>query len=325
LQAACYGTRVERVTGSGRKRLGVALRVIVTLGAVGYLLVTTDRHAVAAALRRASPAAFLAATGLVFGSVILGTLRWRSVLGAYGAREIPPTARLLRYYLVGLFYNTYLPGAVGGDVVRGMATRDAYPQAAAAFTVVLVERVLGLAALLLLAGTTALLWPPAGVGGVLPLALLGVGGALLALGLVAAGRRVGQAVGGRVGRWAMALPVLERPQKLLAAIVLSLGGHLFAAVGGHLTLRGLGVATTLGTSVVLVPLAVAAGFFPLTIAGAGAREGAFVALYRGVGVAQADAVAASFLLLAAQLIVAAVGGLITLFAPVATPAPDLVR
>jgi uncharacterized membrane protein len=65
-----------------------------------------------------------------------------------------------------------------------------------------------------------------------------------------------------------------------------------------------------------MPLIGASAFFPLTISGAGVREFAFAALYHLVGVPEATAYAASLSYWAAQLAVAAVGGILTLVTPI---------
>src|SRR5262249_53549212 len=90
-------------------------------------------------------ATFAAAIALVAGNVVVGALRWRVLLRAYGATQIPSTPRLVYLYFVAFFYNNYLPGAVVGDVGRGVVTRDALAEGATgALSVVLVERALGL-------------------------------------------------------------------------------------------------------------------------------------------------------------------------------------
>ena len=61
---------------------------------------------------------------------------------------------------------------------------------------------------------------------------------------------------------------------------------------------------------VVFPLSVVATYFPLTVAGAGARETALVVLFARYGVDRADALASSLALLAITLGLAALGGLV---------------
>jgi hypothetical protein len=68
-------------------------------------------------------------------------------------------------------------------------------------------------------------------------------------------------------------------------------------------------------SLVAMPLAAAAAFFPFTIAGAGARDLAMVTLYVSLGYPREVALAGSFALLFTTLITAGLGGLLQLLAP----------
>ena len=55
---------------------------------------------------------------LITLSLLIGVLRWFCFLKAFHLPR-PSLPRGLLLYYIGLFYNTYLPGAVGGDVLRG--------------------------------------------------------------------------------------------------------------------------------------------------------------------------------------------------------------
>jgi hypothetical protein len=65
-----------------------------------------------------------------------------------------------------------------------------------------------------------------------------------------------------------------------------------------------------------LPLANASGFFPFTVAGIGARETAFVALYGLVGVPPAAPLAAAMTISALSYVIGGIGGIIHLVAPV---------
>ena len=58
-----------------------------------------------------------------------------------------------------------------------------------------------------------------------------------------------------------------------------------------------------------------ASYFPLTVAGAGAREAALVAVYRLVGVPEEKSLAAALAFFGCSLFVAATGGILNLWKP----------
>src|SRR5690606_34399647 len=143
---------------------------------------------------------FAGASALTGANLFVGALRWRVLLAAYGAPRRPSVLRLAHVYWVGFFYNNYLPGGLGGDVVRGIVTRQSFGErgTAASLTVVVVERALGLSGLLLLVSATYLARPLPGTEGVLPYSALGLVLAAAGVGAVALGRRLAPRLPGRL-------------------------------------------------------------------------------------------------------------------------------
>ncbi|MEN8376545.1 MAG: lysylphosphatidylglycerol synthase domain-containing protein, partial [Gemmatimonadota bacterium] len=74
----------------------------------------------------------------------VSALRWKEILGA----QAPAWGFLFRLYLIGNFFSLFLPTSVGGDAVRAVAASRALPARAAAVTSVVVDRLIGVAALL---------------------------------------------------------------------------------------------------------------------------------------------------------------------------------
>lgn len=304
--------------GSRRRLLLWVLKVAGTLAGLGYVAWKVDLEEVGDAVVRVSPLALLAACAITAVNLGVGAARWRVLLAAYGAPRRPPLTRLLRVYLVGFFYNTYLPGGVGGDVVRGLVTRSAFGEqagATASMTVVLVERVLGLSGLLLVVSGTYLVRPLPGTEGVLPVSALFLLAAIAVVGLLAAGRRA--RLPGRLGAIAASLPSIERPLPFGAALSMSLVTQGLIALTGWVVMASVtGGRVTIGDALVLVPLAMASAYFPFSVGGSGVREAAFVELgTRALGMSEADALAASLLLFLTQLLIGGAGGVVQLVAP----------
>lgn len=299
------------------RRLGwLAVRIAVTAGALGWTLAQLTPEALLAALGRVHPLAVLAAVALTSANVLVGAVRWRALLAAYGAPNAPPIVRLAHIYFVGLFYNTFLPANVGGDVVRAFVTRRAFGSQAASFLVVGVERVFGLAGLFLLAASVLRVHPVVQLGrGSLPaLAVLGLVSALAATAAPALARRVRALLPARLRSPIAGLPAVERPTLLLPVLVLSVTTQSVVALAGFALLHAIDPTVTAAQALVLVPVALVAMYLP-TIGGLGTREAAFVVLFGRVGVAEADATAASLALFAVQLVVALLGGAAHLIAP----------
>lgn len=293
-----------------------AARVAGTTAGVAYVVHAIDLHDVEHAFGRISIAALVAATVLVGLNVVAGAERWRQLLRAYAANEVPTLPRATSLYYVSFFYNNYLPGAVTGDVLRGVVTRDVFGErgATAGLAVVLVERALGLFGvfLLLAIGLVA-------AGGTLDTRVLwiwsaiGIAGSVALVATLPFARRLAPRLPARLATLARRVPAVEKWWAFLLAVVLSVLTQLLVAVAGWVLLRAIDPALGLGDSLLLVPLAAATTFLPITVGGAGAREAVYVSLGASLfHMVPGDAAAASLALWLAHLVNGAAGGVIQL-------------
>lgn len=309
-----------RKRGTGRW-LWPLLRCAVAVGAFWYLFSLVDTAEMVSAFKRISLAQAAVALALMYGCTFLGGARWRFIFQAYGASRVPSFLRLVRLQLVGIFYNTFLPGAVGGDVVRGVASRDAFGEkgTTSSLAVVLVDRAAGLAGLLVVATAAFVCNPLPGVGGVTVWGPIGLLAAASTVSVLALGRAAAGFLPGRLAAFARSLPELRSARPFLFVLAVSVIIWILLAAAGHLLISSIDPAIEVGDSFVVIPLAAAAVFFPLTVAGVGAREAAFVLLFRTVGVADADALAGSISFFACQVVVALSGGVLSVLFPFREP------
>jgi uncharacterized membrane protein YbhN (UPF0104 family) len=307
-------------SGERRRRYLKWGRIFFTIAAVGYLASRVDPTDVLTAFERLSPSAALLAITVVLIGLLCGMVRWWLLLKAYGAIDIPRWPRIAHLYLVGHFYNTYAPGGVGGDVIRGVAGRKAFGNldwagATSGVAVVFIERVIGVSALLVLAAVASMIRPIPGIEHVGLFAGLGVLAAAGTLVGIALAPRLASFLPEKIGTPLRALPRLFYAWPFILSVLLSIVIHFLNVVAGHTIIHSLEPSVTLAQSAVVMPLIAASAFFPLTVGGAGVREAAFAALYGIVGVPEASAYAASLSFWATQLITAALGGVINLMVP----------
>jgi len=308
-----------------RLLLGTFARVAVTALVFGYLFSHIDGRAVTDSVSRIPASVALASVGSLLFGVATGVVRWRVLLVAAGARSLPGWLETLRIYFIGLFYNL-LPGAVGGDVYRGYATRSCFETGGATRSVgvVFVERVCGFAGLLVLAAVATFASP---LGNPLVLLYSGFGlcAALGAVAVVALGRRLSARLPGQLGKLAASLPIIEHPAPLAWALALSVLTHIAVSMTGFVVIDCLAPQITFVEGMAVFPLGTLAAFFPLTVAGAGARDTALVVLLGSMGISRADALATSLSMLACNLVVSGIGGLVQLRGRVSTGAPAIER
>jgi uncharacterized membrane protein YbhN (UPF0104 family) len=297
------------------------LQLIATLAAFGYVMSLVSAHALLAALVRVPFASLLIAASMTVVALVIGSFRWWLLFRAFDAPHPPRFGSLFRYYLVGFFYNTYLPGGVGGDLVRALASRSAWgPEhaATAGIATVFVDRVLGLAGLLGVVSLVSLVHPLPILGPAVLPGVFGLAGAAFSLFALSSAHRLAPRAPSWLGAMLLRLPQARYWLPLTAAAALSLVTQLLPALAGHLLLMSLAPEARLLDSLAIVPVAAASAFLPITVSGAGVREALFVKLYASVGVPASAALAASLLLWCSQASVAAVGGLHTLLHPLAS-------
>ena len=131
------------------------LRVCFSFIFLGVLFWKTDLTKFSEIFRTLDPPLFL--VSLVSYTLLFVPLsyRWQLLLGALGIEV--SLKRLFKIYLVGVFFNNFLPTAIGGDLVRGLDLYRFTQRGKEAAVSVMAERFLGLAALLII-GVTALVF-----------------------------------------------------------------------------------------------------------------------------------------------------------------------
>ena len=286
---------------------------------------------------------YLLAAFTVYGmGVLLAAWRWNLLLIHIGVRLGYPI--VLRLAFIGLFFNLFVPGGIGGDLIKMVYLKresgDRFPQAV---LTVLLDRLLGLAGLLLVAVISLGLnrslieeSSPEMKGALLMVALASgaalVGGILFFLWPLLS--RVGSSrfahlsarmpdrvlsVGGRVVE-ALHL-VRAAPGKLVMLVVVSMFGHLTGTVAVYLVGLGIGAERYLSfvEYVLATQLANLVAAIPLTPGGLGGRDIVMDVFFRAAGappqISGALPVLVTVLLVAWSL----VGGLALLWEKAATP------
>ncbi|MDB4977053.1 MAG: hypothetical protein JWN48_5394 [Myxococcaceae bacterium] len=292
-----------------RIALGIVARIAITALVFGLLFTRIDAAALGRAAARIPVLSMAGSVLALFLAMLTGLVRWRALLSAYGALRHPGWLESLRLYWVSMFYNL-LPGAVGGDVYRGYETRHFFADAATtrSMSVVFVERVFGFAGLLVLAAAATVLGPLADRE-VLLYSGLGLCAALGAVLTITVGRRVAHLLPAALAKLAASLPTIERAGPFAFAFVMSIVTHVLVSLSGHVLIHSLARDVTLNDSMSIFPLGTLAAYFPLTMAGAGARDTALVVLFEKIGIAREEALATSLSLLCCTLLVSGAGGL----------------
>ena len=296
-------------------------KLVFGLALLAALFWRLNLHAIVDALARYRWPYLLAAVAMLLLSVPIAALRWKVF-----ASRIPLQA-LLELTMIGQFYSMVLPGQIAGEFVKAYRIGSGNAEAERLATSVFVDRVVGLVALLFVAGVGLLLSPhqlPRALAWALTGLLL-----LLLASLFAFRIRALHAFALRGARYAAHTRLqplttgLERAidawrdfshssGRLLLSLMLGIVFQVLA-IGIYAVLgTNLGIALGPADWAWVVAVASVAVLLPLSVGGLGLREGALIGCLGFLGVTAERALALSLGIFTLALAGAAMGGLLEL-------------
>ena len=268
------------------------------------LLATQDRGWLAVA------AAFL------LTQIFLGGERWRSILCALMRGPPPSVASVQAVFYASIFFNCLPLGTVGGDVARIWLARRFALSLSQIVLSILVDRVLTVAALIMLAlATLPTITSPLAVTAWFGGAAILVAGALgiLLLGVIES----------LLGRWRKqrlihhVLRMVEELRQLgtraaLVALCFALAAGACSAFGAYCIARSLGIGVGPIPMIAVISIMTLVVALPISVAGWGVREISLVALLGLFGVDREAALALSVELGLISTLLSLPGGVIWL-------------
>src|SRR5262245_45310464 len=224
---------------------------------------------------------------------VASAFRWTTLARPLGITT--PFADMLRYYLIGMFFNLFAPGTVGGDVSRVyylIKDEEARADGRAVTTIhaamsVLMDRAIGMVVLVWLGAAGLLLFPEYAVPAAARSAAL-----LLALGFVVAVlltpllRRLLPEDGHPfVVKLRLALRSYRMHWRALGvAALISLLVHLIQTWMHVVMGRALGLNLSFSFCLIVYPLVGTFASIPISVNGLGLREGGYVFLLAVIGI-----------------------------------------
>lgn len=308
-----------------RQRLGLILRIIICVSILGYLSTKINWTELWTAIIDTSPTWLLAAT-LIWGlSLFWMAWRWYLLLHVQGIRV--SLGMVFQLTMVGQFFNSFLLGTTGGDVIKiYYATRAAPTKRSAAGLSVVVDRVMGLSVLILIAvifvavhyqflvgnaETRAMVWTVLAVASGLAMVFI----AVIFL--------------PTLKKWAKNLPYIHHlPMQdrfarvydafaryrteyavMSAITVMSFINHFTIFVAAYVQTMAMGFEVPFWLFISFLPIIFLLIAIPISFSGLGVREVLFVWFFGLLGVGETDAVAFSLLFFGMTLAWSLVGGL----------------
>ena len=262
-----------------------------------FVLRGIDRRVIGQLLTAQHGNLLAAAAVLIVSQIILGGLRWGTVLSAMCKNRPPALLSLLAIFYASTFFNALPIGTVGGDIARVWLARRFSLSVRQIVLSVLLDRVLVIAALIMLAVVTL---PTVAH----PLATRASFAGVIILLAAAAGFLLLQPIERIVGRWrdVWLMPsVLRTSEELrltmqrggLLALVYALLAASSGALAAYCISRSLGIDVGLMAMIAIMSFVAFATALPISLAGWGVREVSLVALLGLLGVDREAALALS--------------------------------
>ncbi|WP_300366319.1 lysylphosphatidylglycerol synthase transmembrane domain-containing protein [Hydrogenimonas sp.] len=260
-----------------KKKIKLLLKILLTTAALWFVLHKIDLDRLQTALQSANPLWLFGAFVTFNLSKIASALRLNLYFKTIGLK-LETSYNLILYY-VGMFYNLFLPGGIGGDGYKIYLLNRHFKQGVAIlFQAVLLDRLSGLAALLfyavlLYAGSEYAMMHPSGT----PLALL-VAFLVFPIAYIATKR--------------FFAPFLEVFKPTMAW---GLGVQFLQLVSAWMIVESLGIDRMVLEYLTLFLISSVVAVLPLTIGGVGVRELTFLYGLEWIGQEPALGVTFSFL------------------------------
>lgn len=285
-------------------------RILVTAALLGLVATRVDWTVAADRLAEGSWALFVGAVGVLFVAQLIAALRWRLLL--WGAGLNRPRLAVVRAYLIGVFANSFLPTAFGGDFARAWLLARPGPPLVRALLSVVVDRFLAFWCLVALAWLSL----PADTSAVpssLAIALLTLTAAGLAASALAiwfalhGGRSFARRLPERVLGWARETRETLRlyngqPTMLVTATMLGLVFQALTVLAMWMVAKAIDIEISFTLLAVVLPLVLAITLVPISIAGFGVREGGMVLLLGAAGYSATEATLLSLVGVAALVV-----------------------
>jgi glycosyltransferase 2 family protein len=319
-------TAISTVFSRRPRRLEPVVKVVITLGLLGFLFSKVDVAATAGQILSVGAGAFTISATIVIVLSLLVSIRWQLILHAMNS-----PLRLWecwRLVMIGLFFNQTLPTSIGGDVVRiWLSARSVTLRAG--FVSIVLDRLfalVGLGICVIAALPLLLIGPAANLAIFISLsAVLGAIG-LLAFDAAAdslspiASRLFGNRVVTATGRPVAILRDLSRIFRLIlrrrvggtAVIGISIINQLSLGLVVYIIAGALGSGLSLINTILTFPVAMLLSMAPISFGGWGVREASMVWLLGALGISSQEALSVSILFGLATTAAGLPGGLLWL-------------
>jgi hypothetical protein len=311
-----------------KKKILTVIQILVTVGILSYIFRDPQKRGDMIRAVRDSEKIWILAGIIAYGIVeVLAAVRWQILLRVQGVTL--GFFRVIALLMIGILFNLFMPGGTGGDVIKIFYLLKETPgKKAGALLAVLMDRLIGLLALILITGliviiryqwlsstaiTRNLTWTL--------LAIMGAGFGGIAFSFCITSFNLAHRLPERMPLrdklidLSIAYSAYARAWKAsLSALLLSFGVHICSFYVFYSASRALRQTASMADIFSVMPIINTIAALPISVGGAGVREKLFEELLSNLcGITPGIAVAISLTGFAVLVFWAVIGGVVYLF------------
>lgn len=298
--------------------LGTLLKAVISVGLVALFFMQVDWADILATAQTANVQFLLLAVLMFVISNLLGAVQWHALLELQDI--VLPFRQVVVLYFVGVFFNNFMVGNVGGDAVRIYDLKRLTGRGVSGFAATFLDRFIGLFVLSCFSVVTFLCSPNLWQAGlVLPILSLGAllcailcfgfSGRLSDVVVKICRRFLPEKISGLIGDIRDCFQLYRRAYGVLARVAVLACGVQLSRVSVYFFVGiALGQSISFMPYLTFIPLIAIVAAVPISFGGIGVRENMGALLFGQVGVAPAVALTMMFFGYLAGIVASLMGG-----------------
>jgi len=312
---------VGKIDKKRQKKIYIFIRIFVALVLLTIIFKVVDLHKTVAFLKNLTPFSVCLIFSISFILNGISSYKWKIFLNSVDLNI--SFLKLFNIYIIGKFFNNFMPSNIGGDVIRFLLTtrgRDTYEDS---FVAVFMERFTGVLALILFSFVSVILailhynffynlkyiLPPIvflilSSGVILFIKPDSINNFPIHTGFMSK-------IQNKLAEILASIQSFKKKKKLITqSLLLSIFFNLFAIVNVFIAAWALKIDITLYSLFIFVPIILVLSFIPLSINGIGIVEGAYVYCLTQAGLSPHAALSIALLIRAKNIIISGAGGIL---------------
>ncbi len=257
----------------------IAVKLLVSTLSLYVVFSKIDFREFASVFLKIGPAAFVAAAVSYVVAQCASTWRWKLLLPEHFR-----FGRLFSLYMIGSFFNSFLPGVIGGDAVKAYYLNKDARKISLTLASVFMDRYLGYLGLMLI-GISAFPFAAGYFGAspyrwIMPAIFL----AFVVVSLLFFGLKLGKKIGAVAEFYDYFAALKSRKEVIAKALLLSFVVQFLNFLMVAILASAMGENIPILLLCVFLPIIITITTVPVSISGLGVREGSFVLLLGLIGV-----------------------------------------